>query len=139
MRTAHPAMILISLNLLTLWSSKIRRPTDNLIHYSDRGSQYLSIGYVDRLAEAGIDPSVGSVGDSYGNALAENINGLYKTEVIDNRKRGPWKTIDDVEYATLEWVVWFNSIRLLEPIGHISTVEYEMQYYNQIEESVMVA
>jgi transposase InsO family protein len=119
-----------------LWA---RKPTDDLIHHSDRDSQYLSIRYGDRLAEIGIEPSVGSVGDSYDNALAETINGLYKTEVIRHRNRGPWKTIDDVEYATLEWVDWFNNRRLLEPIGNIPPVEYEMQYYEQIEESVMVA
>ena len=97
-----------------LWS---RQHIDGLIHHSDRGSQYLSIRYSERLAEAGIDSSVGSVGDSYDNALAETINGLYKTEVI--RKRGPWKTMEEVEYATLEWVDWFNNRRLLEPIGNI--------------------
>ena len=97
-----------------LWSRK-RRETEDLIHHSDRGSQYLSIRYSDRLEEANILPSVGSVGDSYDNAMAETINGLYKTEVI--RHRGPWKQIEDVEYATLEWVDWFNHRRLLEPIG----------------------
>ena len=116
-----------------------RKETDNLIHHSDRGSQYLSIRYSDRLAEAGIESSVGSVGDSYDNALAETINGLYKTEVIRNPKRGPWKTIDDVEYATLEWVEWFNNRRLLEPIGNIPPAEYEKQYYDKIEESAMAA
>ena len=117
-----------------LWS---RKHTDDLIHHSDRGSQYLSIRYSERLAEAGIESSVGSVGDSYDNALAETINGLYKTEVI--RKRGPWKTVDDVEYATLEWVDWFNNRRLLEPIGNIPPVEFEKQYYEQIEGSAMAA
>jgi transposase InsO family protein len=117
-----------------LWS---RQDTDGLIHHSDRGSQYLSIRYTDRLAEAGIEGSVGSVGDSYDNALAETINGLYKTEVI--RKRGPWKHIDDVEYATLEWVDWFNHRRLLEPIGNVPPVEYEMMYYRQLEGSAEAA
>jgi transposase InsO family protein len=117
-----------------LWS---RKHTDGLIHHSDRGSQYLSIRYTERLAEAGIEPSVGSVGDSYDNALAETINGLYKTEVI--RKRGPWKIPDEVEYATLEWVDWFNNRRLLEPIGNIPPAEFENQYYAQIEGSAMVA
>ena len=116
-----------------------RKETDNLIHHSDRGSQYLSIRYSDRLAEAGIESSVGSVGDSYDNALAETINGLYKTEVIRNPKRGPWKTIDDVEYATLEWVEWFNNRRLLEPIGNIPPAEYEQRYYDQLGESAMAA
>ena len=116
-----------------------RRDTKNLIHHSDRGSQYLSIRYSERLADAGIESSVGSVGDSYDNALAETINGLYKTEVIRNPKRGPWKTIDDVEFATLEWVEWFNNRRLLEPIGNIPPVEFEQQYYDNREESAMVA
>ena len=117
-----------------LWS---RQDTEGLIHHSDRGCQYLSIRYTERLAQAGIDSSVGSVGDSYDNALAETINGLYKTEVI--RRRGPWKNIEDVEYATLEWVDWFNHRRLLEPIGNVPPVEYEMMYYRQLEESTMVA
>ena len=117
-----------------LWS---RRPLDGLIHHSDRGSQYLSIRYSERLSEAGIESSVGSVGDSYDNAMAETINGLYKTEVI--RQRGPWKTLEEVEYATLEWVDWFNNRRLLEPIGNIPPVEFEKQYYEKIEESAMVA
>ncbi len=117
-----------------LWS---RQDTEGLIHHSDRGGQYLSIRYTERLAEAGIDSSVGSVGDSYDNALAETINGLYKTEVI--RRRGPWKNSEDVEYATLEWVDWFNHRRLLEPIGDIPPVEYEMMYYRQLEESTMAA
>jgi len=116
-----------------------RKDTGNLIHHSDRGSQYLSIRYSDRLAEAGIEASVGSVGDSYDNALAETINGLFKTEVIRHPKRGPWKTLDDVEYATLEWVDWFNNRRLLEPIGNIPPAEFEKQYYKQIEESAMGA
>jgi len=103
-----------------------------LIHHSDRGSQYLSIRYSDKLAEAGIDASVGSVGDSYDNALAETINGLYKIEVI--RHRGPWINIDEVEYATLDWVDWFNHRRILEPIGNIPPAEYELMYYQQFEE-----
>ncbi len=99
--------------------------------------QYLSIRYTDRLTEAGILPSVGSVGDSYDNALAETINGLYKTEVI--RKDGPWRGIDPVEYATLEWVDWFNNRRLLGPIGNIPPAEYEKMYYDQIETPAAVA
>ena len=114
-----------------------RKETKNLIHHSDRGSQYLSIHYTERLAEAGIESSVGSVGDSYDNALAETINGLYKTEVI--RKRGPWKNIDEVEYATLEWVDWFNNRRILEPIGNIPPAEYELMYYQQLEASCEAA
>ncbi len=104
-----------------------RGKSDELIHHSDRGSQYLSIRYSERLAEAGITASVGSVGDSYDNAMAETINGLYKTEVI--RKRGPWRNVDEVEYATLEWVDWFNNRRLLEPIGDIPPAEHEALYY----------
>jgi putative transposase len=119
-----------------LWSRK-RRETEDLIHHSDRGSQYLSIRYSDRLEEANILPSVGSVGDSYDNAMAETINGLYKTEVI--RHRGSWKQIEDVEYATLEWVDWFNHRRLLEPIGYVSPVEYEIRYYESIQESAKAA
>jgi transposase InsO family protein len=114
-----------------------RTGTQGLIHHSDRGCQYLSIRYTERLAEAGVDASVGSVGDSYDNALAETINGLYKTEVI--RHRGPWRNIDAVEYATLEWVDWFNHRRLLEPIGDIPPAELEQAYYRQLEESAMAA
>jgi len=108
-----------------------RTETQDLVHHSDRGSQYLSIRYAERLAEADISPSVGSVGDSYDNALAETIIGLYKTEVI--RKRGPWRNLDEVEYATLEWVDWFNNRRLLEPIGDVPPAEFEKAYYEQLE------
>lgn len=95
-----------------------RRPTQGgLIHHSDRGSQYVSIRYSDRLKEAGIAPSVGSVGDAYDNALAETVNGLYKTEVI--HRQGPWRNLNDVEWATLNWVDWFNNRRLLSTIGNI--------------------
>jgi transposase InsO family protein len=117
-----------------LWS---RTGTEGLVHHSDRGSQYLSIRHTERLAEAGIESSVGSVGDSYDNVMAETINGLYKTEVI--RHRGPWRNIDAVEYATLEWVDWFNHRRLLEPIGNVPPAELEEAYYRQLEESAMVA
>jgi putative transposase len=103
-----------------------------LVHHSDRGVQYLSIRYTERLAEAGIEPSVGSVGDSYDNALAETIFGLFKTEVI--RKSGPWRNLEEVEFATLEWVDWFNHRRLLEPIGNIPPVEFE-QLYNEAQGS----
>jgi transposase InsO family protein len=96
---------------------------DGLVHPSDRGVQYVSIRYTERLAEAGIEPLVGSVGDSYDNALAESVIGLYKTEVI--RRRGPWRHPEAVEFATLEWVDWFNNRRLLEPIGNIPAAEYE--------------
>lgn len=117
-----------------LWA---RGKPDGLIHHSDRGSQYLSIRYTARMAEAGIQNSVGSTGDSYDNALAETVIGLFKTEVI--RQRGPWKSIDSVELATLKWVDWFNNRRLLEPIGDIPPAEFEQAYYDQLEESAMVA
>ena len=103
---------------------------DGLIHHSDRGSQYVSIRYSERLTEAGIEPSVGSKGDSYDNALAETINGLYKAELI--HRRAPWKTREAVELATLEWVSWFNHARLLEPIGYIPPAEAEANYYRQL-------
>ena len=105
----------------------------SLIHHSDRGSQYVSIRYSERLAEAGIEPSVGSRGDSYDNALAETINGLYKAELI--HRRGPWKTKESVELATLQWVHWFNHIRLLGPIGYIPPAEAEENYYRQLANS----
>ena len=101
-----------------------------LIHHSDRGSQYVSIRYSERLAEAGIEPSVGSKGDSYDNALAETINGLYKAELI--HRRAPWKTKEAVELATLEWVSWFNHHRLMEPLGYIPPAEAEANYYRQL-------
>ena len=107
-----------------------------LIHHSDRGSQYVSIRYTERLSEAGIEPSVGSRGDSYDNALAETINGLYKAEVIH---RQSWKTADAVERATLEWVSWFNHHRLLEPIGYIPPAEAEAHYYRQLAETPQAA
>ena len=99
-----------------------------LVHHSDRGSQYLAIRYTDRLLEAGIEASVGSRGDAYDNALAESINALYKAEVIHHL--GPWKGREDVEYATLEWVAWYNSQRLMQPLGDIPPAEYEAQYYH---------
>jgi putative transposase len=102
---------------------------DGLVHHSDRGSQYLAIRYTERLAEAGAVTSVGSRGDSYDNALAETIIGLYKTELI--RRRGPWKGLDEVEYATLEWVDWFNHCRLLEPIGYVPPAEFEAAYHRR--------
>ena len=106
-----------------------RPKSDTLIHHSDMGSQYLSIRYTERLAEAGIEGSVGSVGDSYDNALAETVNGLYKTEVI--HPHSPWRTADQVEFATLEWVDWFNNRRLLQPIGDIPPAEFEAKYYEE--------
>jgi putative transposase len=116
-----------------LWA---RGRGDGLVHHSDRGVQYVSIRYTERLAETGIEPSVGSVGDSYDNALAETVIGLYKTEVIN--RRGPWRSLESVEFATLEWVDWFNNRRLLEPIGHIPPAEYEEAYYEKKEGPVMV-
>jgi len=98
-----------------------------LIHHSDRGSQYLAFRYTDRLAEAGIEPSVGSKGDSYDNALAETVIGLFKTEEI--YRRGPWKGLEDVEFATLEWVAWYNGRRLSAPLGYVPPDEFERAYY----------
>ena len=116
-----------------------RRPVHRggLVHHSDRGSQYVAIKYTERLAEAGIEPSVGSVGDSYDNALAETINGLYKAEVI--HRRGPWRSFEAVEFATLEWVDWFNHRRLLEPIGNIPPAEAEQRYFAMLEQSKVAA
>ena len=110
-----------------------RRPVrgGGLVHHSDRGVQYLSIKYTERLAEAGIEPSVGSIGDSYDNALAETINGLYKAEVI--HRRGPWRSFEAVEFATLEWVDWFNNRRLLGLIGNRPPAEAEAAYHTQLE------
>jgi len=101
--------------------------TSGLVHHSDRGTQYLSMRYTNRLADAGIAPSVGSRGDSYDNALAESVIGLFKTEVI--RRKGPWRHVEAVEFATLDWVDWFNHRRLLEPIGYVPPAEYEARYY----------
>ena len=111
--------------------------SEDLIHHSDRGSQYVSIRYTERLAEAGIDPSVGSKGDSYDNALAETINGLYKAELI--HRRGPWKSMESVELATLEWVSWFNHQRLMEPLGYIPPAEAEANYYRQLNSQAAIA
>jgi putative transposase len=128
-RTAHAGFVLDALEQ----ALADRRPIQGggLVHHSDRGVQYVSIRYTERLAEAGIEPSVGSVGDSYDNALAESINGLYKTEVI--RRRGPWRSLEAVEFATLEWVEWFNNRRLLEPIGNVPHAEAEARYYAELE------
>jgi len=124
-RSAHAGFVLDALEQ----ALHDRRPMrgGGLVHHSDRGSQYVSIKYTERLAEAGIEPSVGSVGDSYDNALAETINGLYKAEVI--HRCGPWRSFEAVKYATLEWVDWFNHRRLLEPINNIPPAEAEEQYY----------
>lgn len=134
-RTAHAGFVLDALEQ----AIHDRRPVrgSGLIHHSDRGSQYLSIKYTERLAEAGVEPSVGSVGDSYDNALAETINGLYKAEVI--HRRGPWRSYEAVEFATLEWVDWFNNRRLLEPIGNIPPAEAEERYYAMLDVQAMAA
>jgi putative transposase len=134
-RTAHAGFVLDALEQ----ALHDRRPVrgGRLVHHSDRGVQYVSIKYTERLAEAGIEPSVGSVGDSYDNALAETINGLYKAEVI--HRRGPWRSFEAVEFATLEWVDWFNNRRLLQPIGYIPPAEAEERYYAMLEQSPMAA
>jgi putative transposase len=100
-----------------------------LVHHSDRGVQYLSIRYTERLARAGIEPSVGSTGDSYDNALAETVIGLFKTEEI--HRRGPWKGLEDVEFATLEWIAWYNGSRLREPLGYVPPAEFEEAYHDR--------
>ena len=132
-RTAHASFVLDALEQ----ALHDRQPAHRggLVHHSDRGSQYVSIKYTERLAEAGIEPSVGSVGDSYDNALAETINGLYKAEVI--HRRGSWRTMEAVEFATLGWVDWFNNRRLLEPIGNIPPVEAEERYYARVAETAV--
>ena len=134
-RTAHTSFVLDALDQ----AMHERRPTrnDGLIHHSDRGSQYVSIKYTDRLAQAGIEPSVGSVGDAYDNALAETVNGLYKAELI--HRRAPWRSFEAVEFATLEWVDWFNHRRLMGPIGNIPPAEAEQRYYASLERSAKVA
>ncbi|MBM7066645.1 IS3 family transposase [Actibacterium sp. 188UL27-1] len=132
-RTAHAGVVLDALEQTV----HQRQPGSGLTHQSDRGSQYLSIRYTERLAEAGIEPSVGSVGDSYDNALAETIDGLFKAEVI--HRRGPWRSLDAVEYATLEGVDWFNNRRLLEPIGNIPPAEAEVNFYAALERSDIAA
>jgi len=134
-RTAHAGFVLDALEQ----ALHARRPVrgGGLVHHSDRGVQYVSIKYTERLAAAGIEPSVGSVGDSYDNALAETINGLYKAELI--HRRGPWRGFEAVEFATLEWVDWFNNRRLLEPIGNIPPAEAEAAYYAQLEMTPIAA
>ena len=134
-RTAHASFVLDALEQAIYDRRPVHR--GGLIHHSDRGSQYVSIKYTERLAEAGIEPSVGSVGDSYDNALAETINGLYKAEVI--HRRGPWRSLEAVEYATLEWVDWFNNRRLLAPIGNIPPAEAEERYYAMLDDTPMAA
>jgi transposase InsO family protein len=132
-RSMHTDLVLDALEQ-ALWA---RSNSKGVIHHSDRGCQYLSIRYTERLKEAGVEPSVGSVGDSYDNALAESVIGLFKSEVIHHR--GPWRQLDDVEYATLDWVDWFNNRRLLEPIGNVPPAEFESIYYRQLYESAAAA
>jgi putative transposase len=134
-RTAHASFVLDALEQALHERRPARR--GGLVHHSDRGSQYVGIRYTERLAEAGIEPSVGSVGDSYDNALAETINGLYKAEVI--HRRGPWRSFETVEFATLTWVDWFNNRRLLQPIGNIPPAEAEARYYAMINEQKLAA
>ena len=134
-RTAHASFVLDALEQALHERQPVRK--SGLIHHSDRGVQYVSIRYTERLAEAGIEPSVGSVGDSYDNALAETINGLYKAEVI--HRRGPWRSFEAVEFATLEWVDWFNNRRLLEPIGNIPPAEAEALFYAKEKELPLAA
>ena len=128
-RTAQAGFVLDALEQALHERQPIRRA--GLVHHSDRGGQYVSLRYTQRLAEAGIEPSVGSVGDSYDNALAETVIGLFKAEVI--HRRGPWRSLEAVEYATLEWVDRFNHRRLLEPIGNVPPAEAEARYYEQTE------
>lgn len=134
-RTAQAGFVLDALDQALHDRRPIHR--GGLIHHSDRGVQYVSIKYSERLAEAGIEPSVGSVGDSYDNALAETINGLYKAEVI--HRRGPWRNFEAVEFATLEWVDWFNNRRLLEPIGNMPPAEAEERYYAMLDAPALAA
>jgi transposase InsO family protein len=118
-----------------IWARQIG--SGRLVHHSDHGSQYLSIRYSERLSDFDIQPSVGSVGDSYDNALAETVIGLYKTEVIN--RLGPWRGREHVEMETLEWVSWFNNRRLLEPLGYVPPAEFEKEYYRSQEAQANVA
>ncbi|MDQ3781667.1 MAG: integrase core domain-containing protein, partial [Actinomycetota bacterium] len=110
--------------------SRTGQAVDGIVHHSDAGSQYTSIRYTDRLAEAGALASIGSVGDSFDNALAESVVGLYKTECV--RHEGPWRGVEDLELATLSWVHWFNETRLHGSIGHVPPIEFEIEHYRQI-------
>lgn len=134
-RTAHASFVLDALDQALHDRRLVHR--GGLVHHSDRGVQYVSIRYSKRLAEAGIETSVGSLGDSYDNALAETINGLYKAEVI--HRRGPWRNFKAVEFDTLKWVDWFNHRRLLEPIGNIPPAEAEERYCAMLDEPAMAA
>ncbi len=133
-RSAHAGFVLDALEQ----ALHERRPVGGgLVHHSDRGVQYVSIKYTERLAEAGLVPSVGSVGDSYDNALAETLNGIYKAEVI--WRRSPWRSLQAVEFATLEWVDWFNNRRLLSSIGNVPPAEAEANYYASLEDLKIAA
>ncbi len=123
-RTLRASLALDALEM-AIWAR--REPLDGLVHHSDRGVQYLAIVYTERLAEAGAVTSVGSKGDSYDNALAESVIGLYKSELIFNR--GPWRSVEDVELATLAWVHWWNTTRLHSAIGHVPPAEFERQWH----------
>ena len=117
---------------MAIWTRR-RDDLTGLVHHSDRGVQYLSIRYTERLAEEQAVTSVGSRGDSYDNALAESVNGLYKSELIYNEHEGPWRTVEDVELATLSWVHWWNTERLLEPIGYVPPAEFEQNWRKEVE------
>ena len=134
-RSAHASFVLDAMEQ----ALHERRPVQGsgLMHPSDGGSQYLALRYTERLVGAGIEPSVGSVGDSYDNALAETINGLFKAEVI--HRRGPWRSFEAVEYATLEWVDWYNHRRLLAPIGNVPPAEAEARYHTHVGDQVLAA
>jgi putative transposase len=131
-RSMHTELVLDALEQ----ALHARRAQSGLIHHSDHGVQYLSIRYSERLSENGVEASVGSIGDSYDNAMAETIIGL-KAEVI--HARGPWRSLDAVEYATLQWVDWLNNRRLLEPLGHVPPAEFEQEYYRQQSSQAMAA
>lgn len=132
-RTAHASFVLEALEQ----ALACRRPGEGLVHHSDRGSQYLSIKYSERLDEAGVEPSVGEVGCSYDNALAESVIGLYKTELV--WRRGPWRSLKDVEHATLDWVDWFNRRRLLASIGYVPPADAEAAYYAALDKQAIAA
>jgi len=132
-RSMHTELVLDALEQ----ALHARRPSEGLIHHSDHGVQYLSIRYSERLADNGVRASVGSIGDSYDNAMAETIIGLFKAEVI--QARGPWRSLDAVEYAVLEWADWFNHRRLLEPMGHVPPAEFDEEYYRQQSSQALAA
>ena len=136
-RVSHSLHTDLALDALEQALHERRAPREGLIHHSDRGVQYLSLRYTERLVQMGIAPSVGSVGDSYDNALAESIIGLYKSELI--ARRGPWRHCEAVELATLDWVHWYNHRRLFEPLGHVPPAQFEAHYYHQLRESAMAA